>query len=274
MSALTFTLKRRPEAKIDLSPLTPDNLAGLNINAIRSIKLDCSGKQLAVRDVFEVTGENTADIHFRRSSKMFCRIGHGMSFGNIEIRGHGGDLLGQNMRDGHIYVRGDSGDWTGAGMAGGRIDISGDTGSFSGAALPEQMHGMTNGIITISGNAGDRTGDRMRRGMIIILGNSGNYTGSRMIAGTILVLGKTGIHSGYGMKRGTIILGKRPVDLAATFSSCGKLKMEFLRLLYKQIASLGRRFSHFGKFGPEVHRYAGDLSIGGKGEILIMLNAV
>lgn len=274
MSALTFTLKKRPKSKIDLSPLTPDKLAGHNINAIRTIKLHCSGEQLAVRDLFDVSGDETEEIHFRRSSKMFERIGCGMSHGNIEIRGHGGDYLGKDMTGGHIKLQGDSGDFTGTGMSGGRIDISGNAGDFTGAALPDQMHGMSNGTIIVAGNSGNRTGDRMRRGMIIVLGNSEDYTGSRMIAGTILVLGRSGKHCGHGMRRGTIVIGKKPVNMGAAFNSCGKLKMEFLRLLYKQIAGMGRQLSFFKEYGPEVHRFAGDLSVNGKGEILVMLTAV
>jgi len=274
MKPLVFTLKKRPAASLDLSPLTPDRLAGKNINVIRKIKLNCSGTEIAVRDIFELSGDNTENLHFRRASKIFTHIGNGMTFGEIDIRGHSGDYLGQEMTGGIIKVRGDSGDWTGRSMAGGRIDISGSVGNFTGGALPEYMHGMSNGIITISGNAGDRTGDRMRRGTILILGDAGSYTGSRMIAGTIVILGRTSTFCGYGMKRGTIILGKKPASIPATFSSCGKLKMEFLRLLYKQLASLGRKFTFFKEYGPEVHKYAGDSSTKGKGEILIMINAV
>ena len=274
MSPLVFTLKKRPAASLDLSPLTPDVLAGKNINAIRRIKLNCSGSEIAVRDIFDLSGDNTEIIHFRRASKIFTHIAHKMSFGEIDIRGHAGDYLGQEMSGGNIKVRGDSGDWTGRSMAGGRIDISGSVGNYTGGALPEYMHGMSNGIITVSGNAGDRTGDRMRRGTILILGDAGSYTGSRMIAGTMIILGRINAFCGYGMKRGTIILGKKPTLIPATFSSCGKLKMEFLRLLYKEISSLGRKFTFFKEYGPEVHKYAGDVSVDGKGEILIMINAV
>jgi formylmethanofuran dehydrogenase subunit C len=94
-----------------------------------------------------------------------------------------------------------------------------------------------------------------------------------MIAGTLMILGRCGRHAGRGMRRGTIILGKKPAHMLSTFHSCGILKMEFLRLLFKQMAQAGGRAQVFRLFGPEVHRYAGDSASGGKGELLILLNA-
>ncbi len=273
MSPLILTLKKRPVTRVDLSSLTPDRLNGLNVNAIKALKLDYSGQQIAITELFDVTGDDTDSIHFRRSSRAFTKIGYGMTKGSIEVRGHAGDYLGQKMSGGRINARGEAGNWLANKMSGGRIDISGNVADFAGAALPDETQGMSDGIVTIRGNAGDRIGDRMRRGLIIVLGNAGDFTGSRMIAGTIIILGKSGHQTGYGMKRGTIILGKKPQKLLATFNSCGKLKMEFLRVFYKQIANIGRRFAHFKDFGPEVYRYAGDSSAGGKGEILIMLHA-
>lgn len=273
MKPMIFTLRKRPTTRLDLSPLTPDKLNGLNINAIRAIKLECGGTKVALRDLFEISGEDTENLHFRRSAKIFTKLGHEMSRGKIEVRGHAGDFLGQGIKGGEISVRGDVGDWLGNAMSGGHIDISGDAGNFIGSALPGDGHGMSNGLITVWGNAGDRVGDTMRRGIICIKGDSGNYAGSRMIAGTIILLGKTGLHTGYGMKRGTIILAKKPQALPPSFQSCGPLKMEFLRLLFKQISMLGRRFTFFRNFGPEVERYAGDIACDGKGEIFILQNA-
>jgi len=129
---------------------------------------------------------------------------------------------------------------------------------------------MTNGLINIKGNAGDRVGDRMQRGIIIIQGKSGNYCGSRIHAGTIIALDKVGKHPGEGMRRGTIILAKRPAHISATFKSCGNLKMQFLRLLFTQLAGIDTDFEIFKKYGPIAHRFSGDLARKGKGEILIL----
>ncbi|MGH6636027.1 MAG: hypothetical protein ACRED0_07790 [Gammaproteobacteria bacterium] len=88
-----------------------------------------------------------------------------------------------------------------------------------------------------------------------------------MFAGMIVILGKAGAAVGFGMKKRSIILALPPVRITSTFDSCGHLKMEFLRLLF-------RHFEQFNSFGPEAERYAGDLPYGGKGEILILDNTL
>ena len=273
MKPLSFKLVRQPAFKVDLSPLTPDGLAGKTLAEIRRIELAAPGQALCVGDLFEVTGGDTQCIQIRRSNNRMRNIGKEMTHGSIEVHGHGGDYLGRHMQGGRITVSGNAGDWVASGMIAGRIDISGDVGHYLGAAAPDECFGMADGLVTIWGSAGDRIGDRMRRGQILVYRDAGDYTGSRMIAGTILVLGKSGRDVGYRMKRGTIILRGSSQQLSPGFSSCGYLKMEFLRLLFKQTAKMGRRFAFFREFGPEVHRYAGDLSCEGKGEIFILQNA-
>lgn len=273
MKPLCFKLVRQPAFKVDLSSLTPDRLAGKSLAEIRRIKLAAPGQSLCVADLFEVTGRDTQNIQIRRCTHMVRNIGKGMLQGDIDVHGHAGDYLGRHMQGGRITVSGNAGDWVASGMLSGRIDISGDVGDYVAAASPDERYGMADGLVTIWGSAGDRVGDRMRRGQILVYKDAGDYTGSRMIAGTILVLGRCGHYTGYRMKRGTIILRGSNQHLSPGFSSCGYLKMEFLRLLFKQTAKMGRRFAFFRDFGPEVHRYAGDLSCEGKGEIFILQNA-
>ncbi len=237
------------------------------------MRLSVGRHTLAVGDLFEVQGRNKSTVRFRRCKGDIYNIGHGMTDGIIEIVGHAGDYLGSGMSGGKIKVTGNAGNWVGSGMSGGRIDISGDVGNYLGAAGPEQRFGMLDGLITVWGRAGDRVGDRMRRGQILIYQDSGDFTGSRMVAGTIIVLGRPGKHIGYRMKRGTVILRNGQTDISSGFRSCGLLKMEFLRLLFRQSAKMGRRFAFFKDFGPEVYRYAGDLSCDAKGEIFILQNA-
>ena len=273
MNPLTFTLRSQPRTWLDLTPLTPDKLSGMSPRAIRSIRLRCGRHTLRAGDIFNVSGENTATLKFPQGSRLFLRLGHAMTEGHIGVDGHAGHYLGQGMRGGRIAVRGDAGDWIASGMKDGTIEISGDAGDFVGAAAPGDAHGMSGGRVVVSGNVGRRLGDHMRRGTILVLGNAGDFAGSRMIAGTLLIIGATKPGVGQGMRRGTIILGRRPAHVLATFNDCGKLKMEFLRLLFKQIAESGERFAFFHKYGPEAQRYAGDLAAGGQGEILVLLTA-
>ena len=272
MNSLTFLAKAPIPPGVDLSPLQPEKLSGKKIKDIRNIKLHGIGGKFPVHEIFDISGSNKNIITFKRSSKLFQGIGRHMSRGTIIVHGHAGDYLGAHMSGGAIKVKGNAGDWMASGMSGGRIEISGNAGDYVAAALPGESYGLLDGLITIWGNAGDRVGDRMRRGQIYIHGNAGDYIGSRMVAGTILALGKAGYYPGFGMKRGSIILAEPPEVLPSSFRSCGYLKVEYLRLLFRQLPKMGPRFSFFKKFGPEACRYAGDLSCNGKGEIFILQN--
>ena len=270
MSPLTFKLKIKPEFTLDVSPLIPDKLISKSSAQIKKINLRYGKQKITVEQLFSITGDNPENIKILGSSDKLICVGHSMSRGSIEIHGDVGNFTGQHMRGGNINVRGNAGAWVGNNMSNGSINIDGNVGDYLGAGLPGDLHGMSDGVIYISGNAGDRVGDRMRRGIIIICGKTGDYCGSRMVAGTIIVLDTAGKYSGFGMKRGTIILAKKPRHISATFQSSGNLKIQFLRLLFKQLSEMGRQFGFFREYGPEAHRFTGDLASNGKGEILIL----
>jgi len=271
MKPLLLTLNKPPVSPVDLSPLIPDLLAGMKVAHINKIKLAHGKNSLRVEKLFSVTGENTDNIKIRRSCNKLLYIGKGMSHGHIEVSGDVGDFAGQHMQGGVLRIHGNAGSWVGSGMADGVIEIHGNVADCTGAGLPGDAHGMSNGVVYISGNAGDRVGDRMRRGIIIICGNAGDYCGSRMQAGTLVVLQRTGEYPGISMKRGTIVLAKKPSHMAATFMSCGELKMQYLRLLFKQLSEIGKTYAFLKNYAAAAHRFAGDLASNGKGEILILL---
>ncbi|MBI1731511.1 MAG: formylmethanofuran dehydrogenase subunit C [Gammaproteobacteria bacterium] len=273
MKPLILTLRRNDHGRIDVSPLTPDKLHGMNRDAVAAIRLQCGRRRVRVDTLFEITGRGARRVEIRRSTDQLFRIGFRMRSGTLEVRGHAGDNLGERMEGGEIRVRGDAGEWVGASMGGGLIDVSGCVGHRIGAALPGQLTGMKDGLILIAGDAGDRAGERMRAGTIVVLGNSGPWLAHRMAAGTIIVMGRSGAHAGIGMKRGTILMGRKPLLPPVGFRAAGTLKMEFLRLLFKQLGGTRTSMAMFRGFGPEAIRLAGDLTAGGKGEILILLNA-
>ena len=273
MSSLTFTLKERPEFELNVSALIPDKLIGKTSKQICATKLSYGNQKVTVSRLFSVSGNDAESIRIQRSCTRLTHIGQNMSKGQIQVRGDTGDNLGKGMRGGLIKVSGDAGSWTAAGMVGGKIEISGDCGDFLAASNVGEPHGMSDGTIIVHGSAGSRVGERMRRGMIVIFGHAGEYCANQMLAGTIIILGKTGAYLGFGMKRGTIVLAKKPRQLLATFRHCGLLKIEFLRLLFKQLALSCKPLEFFRGFGPEAIRYAGDTSCGGMGEILILRNA-
>jgi formylmethanofuran dehydrogenase subunit C len=270
MSALSLTLKQKPASGVDLSPLTPDRLQGKKFNEIKELQLDAGKSPVRAGDLFEITGSDPQHLIFKRATDKLHHIGAGMTQGLIEISGTAGDYLGREMRGGAIKLRGSAGHWVGAGMREGEIQISGNTGDFLGAALPGQREGMRGGLIVVAGNAGDRVGDRQRKGVIVIKGDAGSYCGSQMLAGTIICLGKAGANPGTGMKRGTLVFAQNPAHLSPSFNTCGPLKMEFLRLLFKQMSFASPQLTMLRQFGPLAERLVGDMASGGKGEILIL----
>jgi formylmethanofuran dehydrogenase subunit C len=270
MTDLTFTLKHHPKFTLDISPLTPNKLDGKTLANIKRIPLVYGKETVNVDELFFVKGRVSEKILIEKSCDKLIYVGQDMTKGSIKVKGDVGDFLGQGLKGGIVTVEGNSGSWIGNNMSGGRININGNAGDYVGAGLPGDSFGMRNGLINITGNAGDRVGDRMRRGIIIIQGKSGDYCGSRIHAGTIIALNKVGTHPGEGMRRGTIILAKRPIHISATFKSNGNLKMQFLRLLFTQLATMDVSFQLFNKYGVTAHRFSGDLARNGKGEILIL----
>ncbi len=274
MKPMIFTLAEKPRQPLDLSALTPDTLLAAGTSReIARIELLLGSTKVNVGDLFSIKGENPEDIELRRTTERITRVGARMSRGRITVKAHGGSYLGYGMKGGTIKVADNCGSWLGCDMNWGRIEVDGNAGDYIGAGTRDNMHGMRDGLITVWGNAGRRTGDRMRRGMVMIGGDAGDFTGVEMIAGTILILGKSGKLPGYGMKRGSIILGKRPGRIGSTLVDSGFLKMEYLRLFFKQLSRMGSRYRFFRNFGPEVRLYAGDIANNGKGELMVLLNA-
>jgi len=272
VNPLTLTLRAQPETWLDLSPLTPDGLAGKSATAIGRVRLRTGRRSVPLRELFDVAGGDPEHIRIRGGMSRLAGIGSRMTRGTIEVQGHGGQRLGQGMRGGNVIVRGHAGDQIAAGMTGGTIHIYGDAGDFIGAGLPGATRGMSGGVVAIHGNAGARVADGMRRGLVVVSGNAGELAGSQMQAGTLVILGSAGRHPGYGMRRGTIILGG-PAELLPTFRSCGQLEMDFLRLLFRQAASADARLELLRRLPATVHRYAGDSAAGGTGEVLVLSRA-
>ncbi|HKQ25526.1 MAG TPA: formylmethanofuran dehydrogenase subunit C [Burkholderiales bacterium] len=268
MSALTLTLRALPTQNVDLSPVTPDRLAGLGKAAIENIAL---GSRASVADLFAVSGDDAQQMIIRNSSDRLTCIGGGMTQGMITVEGNCGAYTGIGMRGGRIDVTGNTGPFSGNGMTAGGLEIRGDTGDFLGAALPGDRQGMRGGIIVVHGNVGDRAADRMRRGLMLIGGNAGAYCGSRMLAGTILVSGRVGPMPGFGLRRGSLLFARQPPELPATFQDSGEHSLLFLTLLEKQLRRQGDRFARFLPLGNRVRRYCGDLARGGTGEILVLV---
>ena len=269
MSRLCLTLREPLAQRVDLSPLSPDRLAGKSPSEIAAIELSSGNRKVPVDALFSVSGTFHSELEIQNSSDKLDRIGEGMTHGSIFVGGDAGAYLGAGMRGGYIRVEGGAGAYAASGMAAGLLHISGNAGDFLGAALPGEHRGMTGGTVVVGGDAGDRVGDHMRRGMLLIEGNAGDYCAARMGAGTIAVWGTVGHFAGLGMKRGTLLLQTPPDRLVPTFNDCGPANHGFLTLLIRSWRTLSERFATMDSSRVRVRRYVGDLANDGRGEILI-----
>ncbi len=269
MSALTLTLTEPSVGALDLSGLTPAALLGLKPTALRRLRLPAGNRQIALGELFDVSGDDTSTLRLVGLHAACHRIGRGMREGRIEIKGRVGDELGREMRGGEIRLSGHAGDGAGMGMLGGFIQVDGSVGDAVGGLTPGATRGMNGGVLVVTGNVGARCGERMRRGLVVVAGDAGEYLGDRMLAGTIAVFGSTAAHAGFGMRRGTLLLAHAPRTSDPGFSDCGEFEFGIVTLMRQYLAgfhpALAKRLAKFSR----ARRWSGDLGYGGKGEILV-----
>lgn len=270
MNALTFTLTKKLQFSLNCALLNPTNLANKSISEIAGMLLNYGNSQCRVDDIFEISGSDTQNIHFKNTNNKLDYLGANMSSGRMMIEGDAGAYLAYNLKKGEIHCQGNTEAYAACNMVSGLLTIDGNTGDFLGGASAGLRKGMRGGTVIVKGNAGDRVGDQMRRGLILIEGKAGDYCASRMIAGTIGVLGGVGEYACFNMKRGTLLLTKLP-NLHATIQDCGSHTLPFLSLMFKSFAQFETKFSSIQT--QRVQRFVGDAACNGNGEILLILPA-
>ena len=275
MTVLTLTLKEPPRFRLDVSALTPDVLAGRDLADIAAMPFWNGNRRLTVGALFEVSGAplplvGGGQIVFRNATERLDRLGCGMRTGAITVEGDVGAYLGFAMSGGWLTVTGNAGPYAASMMTKGAIRIGGDAGDFLGAAIPGEKRGMSGGVVVVEGSAGNRVGDHMRRGNILIGGDAGDYCGARMTAGSIVVRGKAGGCVGFAMRRGTVLLYRAPAGVPATFNDCGSHDLPFLGLYMDYLRGFGAPFARSPGAPSRARRIAGDVAVGGRGEILIL----
>lgn len=272
MSALTLVLKDKSVTSLDLSALTPAALSGLKPTALRRLRIPAGGRQAALGDLFEISGDEPRTLRLHGLHGGCHRVGHGMREGRIEVKGSVGDELGREMRGGEIRISSHAGAGAGMGMRGGFIQVNGSAGDALGGLTPGATRGMNGGVLIVAGNVGARCGERMRRGLVVVGGDAGDYLGDRMLAGTIMVLGRSGAHVGFGMRRGSLLLAAAPAFATPNYRDCGVFEFGVLTLLRDYLAGFhpvyARRLAAFSR----ARRWCGDMLYGGTGEILIAAN--
>ena len=267
MMPLVLSLRRRPDQRLDMSPLVPHRLVGKSAAEVERIPLQTTRASVAVGDVFGVRGGDPAHIRIEGACDRLDGIGHGMTDGEITVEGDVGAQAGRLMSGGRLVMRGHAGPWAGSGMTGGTIEILRTVGDCLGGPFAGETAGMRGGVIVVRGGAGDRIGDRMRRGTIVVEGPCGAYAGSRMIAGTLVLLRRAGPLPGYLMKRGTIVLAGGSDELSPTFVDCGAHALVAMRLMSDFVGAYSRRAR--AVLRNPLRRYAGDMAVLGKGEIFV-----
>ena len=266
VSALSFELKGKPDQRLDLSPLIPSRLKDLKPKEIEAIAIGTTRERLTVGDAFKLKGKDASTLQFVGTDARCDKIGAALGEGEIVVDGDAGAYLGAGMKGGTIEVKGSAGVLAGASMVRGTITVSGDVGERAGGILVGETLGMRGGVIAIGGNAGPMLGERMRRGLVVVSGDAGDYAGGRMVAGTILFKRGVGRGAGYGLRRGSLIFLEEPKDILPTFGDCGVLEFDYLRLLERSFRAAGKAI----KLGDRARRLMGDMSVLGKGEMLIL----
>ena len=268
-SVTVLRAKAPPRLPVEADSITPDRFVGLCQSEVAALPLLCGRRWLKLADLFTVEGDGSEDIVIEGDLSHVKRIGQRMTRGRVTIRGNVGLHLGTQMSGGHIVVCGDAGAWAGAQMTGGVIRICGNAGPMLGGTYPGEARGMNGGTILVQGDAGARAGERMRRGLIAVQGNVGEFAGVRMIAGSLFVGGQLGPRAAAGMKRGSIVcLGGAGVDLLPTFRYACSYHPTFLPLYLRRLQEWGWQVTPQQVVGL-YHRYTGDITTIGKGEILL-----
>jgi formylmethanofuran dehydrogenase subunit C len=245
---LTLTLRVQPPARVLAAPLVPERLRGLDASEVAAVQVRCGGDVVAVRDLFEVSGECDDGLVLDGDLRRFDGVGSGMASGSM-------------------VARGEVGSWAGSEMSGGVLRIIGDAGGRLGAAYPGARAGMTGGEIVVTGDAGEEAGAGMRRGLIAVGGQTGPGAGLRMLAGTVIALGGIGAEAGLGNKRGSLVSG-RPVEPLPAYAFAARVWPPALRLQLRRVRELGLAVDDSLLFGAWA-RWSGDRTELTRGEILI-----
>jgi len=255
---ITFKPLTPFKVPVDLSPITPDNLDGMDIGEVKSLQIWVGSKRKRIDELFlvelsEDVGEEVSIVFMGDFGKA-RGIGSGMSRGSITVKGSGGLRVGECMRGGTIVVEGDVDHWLGMAMRGGSIHVKGSAGSYVGAPPKGSSKGMRGGSIVIDGDAGECIGVYMRDGSIEVKGSVGLFPGLRMLGGTIVVYGDCMGRAAARMKDGRVIILGSVGSILPTF------QIEEVR---PSVRGVRERLE-----GP-FYVFQGDLSEDGRGRLFV-----
>ena len=271
MRRVRLALKQAPALRVDLRGVTPAALAGLTPAQIERLTLTHGMQTLPLAEFFTVACDDApeagGELMFEGDLSRFDRIGWQLAGGRIVVAGPAGDYVGACMSAGDVQVQGHAGLLAACEMAGGTLTVDGDVGDHAASSLPGSMDGMRGGTLVVRGRAGDRFADRMRRGSALVFGDVGDFLASRLVAGTIAIGGQAGAHVGYGMRRGSVVFAGSGPPVAPTFVPALADAAVAWQLLARDLARHGGPCA--GLPARRFMRYLGDLSMDGRGELIL-----
>jgi formylmethanofuran dehydrogenase subunit C len=253
MRTITLRPLRAFAVPVEAEVISPDRLAGLSLEKIRSLEVWEGNRNVKILELFQVGGDDLpaapqeTTLRLEGDFSRVKRVGEGMSAGTVEVYGEVGMRAGSNMAGGLLRVEGNAGDWLGREMRGGKIVIVGDAGNYVGSGYRGEKCGMRGGEIDIEGNAGAYLGEHMCGGAIRVKGDAGDFPGAANQGGTIFIGGGAYL-PGAEMTKGSITVRGRAEVLP------GYQRME--------VVQIG---------GVEHQRYVGDLVENGKGDLFVAL---
>jgi formylmethanofuran dehydrogenase subunit C len=267
--SLRLVLRQAPTLRVDARRLQPQALAAVSGDDLRHMTLPHGRDEVELGEWFDVVEDGAGSLVLQLEGDLarFDAIGAGLVDGTLVVRGDVGDAAGLGMAGGRLVVEGSARDLTGCAMRGGVIEIKGGVRDLAASALPGEMDGMSGGTLIVRGAAGARLADRMRRGTVAVFGDVGEFAAARLVAGTVAFGGRSGAHAGWGMRRGSLVFAGAPPELGPTFVPVDADAGVFWQLLARDLARLGPPFD--GLAVRPVGRFAGDLAVQGRGEVLV-----
>ena len=264
-----LVLRQAPALRVDGRLLAPARLRGLAADDVRRVALPSGRDHVALGEWFDVSpGDGDAGVlRIEGDLSRFDAVGAGLDEGTLHVHGDVGDAAGMGMTGGRLAIEGDARDLAGCAMRGGWLEIAGAAGDLAASALPGDIDGMVGGTLVVRGRAGARLADRMRRGTVVVHGDVGDFAASRMVAGTLAIGGACGAMPGWGMRRGSVVFAGAPPQAASTFVDVQSDASVFWQLLARDLARFGQPFDGLAR--RRVTRFAGDLAVQGKGELLV-----
>ena len=264
-----LVLRQAPALRVDGRLLAPARLRALTADDVRRIALPSGRDRIELGEWFDVLpGDGDADVlRIDGDLSRFDAVGAGLREGMLHVGGDVGDAAGMGMTGGRLTIAGSARDLAGCAMRGGWLEIGADAGDLAASALPGDIDGMVGGTLVVRGRAGARLADRMRRGTVVVHGDVGDFAASRMVAGTLAIGGRCGAMPGWGMRRGSVVFAGAAPQAATTFVDVQSDASVFWQLLARDLVRFGPPFDDLPR--RRMTRFAGDLAVQGKGELLV-----